>query len=184
PGDPGGLVREDVFTNRKSDVYSLGCVVIELLAKARGKDVAKFRKYRQEDRILLDGRWQRNPAIKTVRFNDDPISPRDDSYARHADTVLAYVDAMRKPGVFDRLCNLAMRCLAYEPHIRPFSSGLHSELRKILLPEIDEDARSEFPPLAVSPAGSSSSLVARPDSVDSSEDEGQDLIQWFEQVAL
>ncbi|KAJ3144582.1 hypothetical protein HDU89_008143 [Geranomyces variabilis] len=175
---------DDAVTNRKSDVFSLGCVIIELLAKSTGKDVARFRKYRKEDRILVEGKWVRNPSVKNVRFSGNPDLPRDDSFARHAETVAAYVDHMRKPGVLERLCDIARSCISHEPRSRLSASGLHMELRKVLLPEIDEGARREFPPLEMSPASSNSSLVVGPDSADSSEDEGQDLRKFIKQVTL
>ncbi|KAJ3167536.1 hypothetical protein HDU87_001485 [Geranomyces variabilis] len=174
---------EDAVTNRKSDVYSLGCVVVELLAKASGKDVSKFRKYRKEDRILVNGRWQRNPAIKSVRF-EDPATLRDDSFARHPETVAAYVDSMREPGVFKKLCDIAMLCLSADPRIRPSASSLHTELRNAILHEIDEDAQTEFPALPISPASSKNALVVGVESPDSSEDEGMDLRKYMKQVSL
>ncbi|KAJ3165052.1 hypothetical protein HDU88_004771 [Geranomyces variabilis] len=175
---------DDAVTNRKSDVFSLGCVIIELLAKSTGKNVARFRKYRKEDRIMIDGKWVRNPSVKDVRFSGDPDIRRDDSFARHAETVAAYVDHIRKPGVLEKLYDIATSCISHEPRNRLSAFGLHMELRKALLPEIDEDARREFTPLEMSPASSNSSLVVRPGLADSSEDEDQDLRKFIKQVTL
>ncbi|KAI8815765.1 kinase-like domain-containing protein [Fimicolochytrium jonesii] len=138
----------------------------DVLGKAQGKDSAKFRNYRKENRVRVGDKWERDPKYRIVHFED---GQGDDSFAGHLNVVGAYIEHLRQPNLAGKLCDITSACLSTDPRARPSASALYSMMREAVLGELDDAAQAEFPPFRKSPENSATVLRTLPDTSDDEE---------------
>ncbi|KAJ3189471.1 hypothetical protein HDU85_003102 [Gaertneriomyces sp. JEL0708] len=155
------------LTNRKSDVFSLGCVMAELLCILCDVTIRDFREWRREDVRFVKGVIEKNGRYqqRQVRFrdNDDLSFGRDTAFAMHLPSVIDFLHWLTKDRTetTKRISDLIVACLAERPSNRPSAFRIYDTLRELVLPLLDSAVQSQYPPPPTSPPGSREALDQR-----------------------
>ncbi|KAI9005188.1 kinase-like domain-containing protein [Gaertneriomyces semiglobifer] len=155
------------LTNRRSDVFSLGCVLAELLCIVCDVKITDFRKWRRDDVRFIDDEIVKKDRHqqRQVRFrdNDDFSFGRDTAFATHLPSVVGFLRWMTKDRkqTTKRISNLIVSCLEEKSSNRPSASKMYGTLRELVLPFLDQAVQSQYPPPVISPPGSRDTLHQR-----------------------
>jgi serine/threonine protein kinase len=155
--------------NRKSDVFSLGCVLSEIFTHSIGAKLSKFRKWRKNDKRFQNGVVQEG---RQVRFRGDDLDGGAAAFARHIESVrdyLHYITRESTNSYIHAIRKIICQCLTESAKERPSATDLYRELRNLIVKHLREDLRDAYP-APVSPAPSMTEFTQEINSESDDED--------------